>query len=72
MLKCRWYDAMATCFSVVFLPENQSNHEKDAHQISVEGISRTVWLVSLKTDVAIKTRSVWEAVPAQGGRMSMQ
>ena len=59
MLKYRWYDAMATFSSVVFLPENQSNHEKNTHQISVAGISRTVWLVFLKTDMVIKTRSVW-------------
>lgn len=26
-------------FSVVFLPENQSNHEENTNQISIEGIS---------------------------------
>ena len=51
-------------FLGVFLPENQSNHEKNTHQISIEGILQTVWLVFLKTDMVIKTRSVWEAVPA--------
>ena len=53
-------------FSVVFLPENQSNHEKNTHQISIEGILQTVWIVFFKTDMVIKTRECLRSCPSLG------